>query len=259
MNALFDLLLSPFAMLPPLWGLFAISAIAGVFLVFIYGKVSNQRKLREVKRGIGAALFESILFRRDLKVSLGAQLRMLKGAGSYFLLALPPLAILLVPCVLLLAQLQVRYGLRPLHPGESTLLSVTAKEGVDLRDLVVGPPQSLELSPPVRIPSLHEATWRVQPQVAGSYELTLPSLNAALPLEVAGVTPRLRPLTSRAFWDRVLYPSDLALPESLESISVVYPERDYSVLGVSMHWVILFFVVSLISGLGAAKALHIEV
>lgn len=259
MNTLFDLLLAPFAVLSPIWGLTLISALAGVVLVLLYGRVSNQRKLREVKRAIGAALYESILFRRDLGVSLRAQARMLKGAGHYFVLALPPLAILLVPCILLLAQLQVRYGVRPLTPSESTVVAVKLTDSQPLKGLALQADGSIEATAPVRIPSLHESIWRITPHSTGTFNISIPAVEITQPIEVGQEVVRLRPLTSRSFWDKLLYPSDLTLPPLIESIEVAYPERSYAPFGVTMHWVIMFFIVSLASGLVAAKVFHIEV
>ena len=96
----FDLLLWPFGNMAPVWGLLFVSALSGILLLLVYGRISNQAAIRRTKKKIGGLMLEAVLYRRDLAVSLRAQARMFGQAFVYLGYALPPLVILMAPCLI---------------------------------------------------------------------------------------------------------------------------------------------------------------
>lgn len=263
LTAIFNLLLLPFEKLDPWWGLVIVSLVAGVVLVKLYGWVSNQRRIRELKRNISANLLESILFRHDLKVSLTAQARMLKYGGLYFLAAIPPLLILIVPCIFVLAQLNLRYNHRTLDVGEDAIFKVVAKDSNHINTLALEHSAGIEVTPPVRIGDTGEVWWRVSGLNAGKHSVTIIDGDTRVerPVFVNISAPKIAGALYANPIMKLLYPADIDLSSRgpFELVELRYPERDFTLFGISMHWIIVFFLLSLASGLAAAKVMKIEV
>lgn len=267
-TTLFSLLLTPFAGLKALWGLLAVSIVAGIILVYIYGKISNQAALKRVKKRITAGIYESVLFRHDLPTSLRAQGGMLVGGVRYFALAVPPLIVLLIPSLVILAQLNLRYGARALQPGEHAVVTVNlANEDALFSTELSAKDATVQVTPPLRDLDNQSVSWRVD---ASKAQATSP---ATLALQVNGVVvtepfftgqqPSILPTAKHTSpWWQLLYPG-ASLPQELRSqvrsITVTYPEQELSVAGITVHWLLLFVVVSIVAGLVASKAIGIEV
>ncbi len=267
-TTLFSLLLTPLAGLKALWGLLAISIIAGIILVYIYGKISNQAALRRVKKRITAGIYESVLFRHDLPTSLRAQGGMLVGGVRYFALAVPPLIVLLIPSLVILAQLNLRYGARALQPGEHAVITVNlANEDALFSTELSANDTTVQVTPALRDLDTQSVSWRVdatkpQDTTPATLALAVNGVQVNEPL-FTGQQPAILPTAQHTSpWWQLLYPG-ASLPQELRSqvrsITVTYPEQELSVAGITVHWLLLFVVVSIVAGLVASKAIGIEV
>ena len=100
----------------------AISFVSGVVMVWIFGKVSDQDTIRQVRERIRGNLIGVRLFQSDIGVVLQLQRRIFGDTFSYMRYALVPMVVLLVPVVLIMTQLNLRFAARPLEPGESAVI-----------------------------------------------------------------------------------------------------------------------------------------
>jgi hypothetical protein len=252
LRPVFDALLFPFRALPPIVGLLVVSLAAAVLMLIVFKKTSNQARLEAVKRQIHACLFELRLFSDDLRAILRAQGEILKHNLRYLGLSIVPMLVMLVPLVLVIAQLQFHYGYRGFRPSEDFLLKVRLKEGrADVRPAAsIETPGGLAVvTPPVWIPAERELAWRLKAQEWGDYELkvTVDGQEYAKSAQVArGVRRRSPARLEPGFVNQVLYPAEDPLPgeSAVESITVTYPEEDVSVLGWPVNWLVAFFVLS---------------
>lgn len=263
LTRLFDIILLPLASLEPVWGLVFISLISGVILIYFYGLVSNQTAIRNVKRKIHASMLEAVIFRNDLKVSLAAQGRMLGYAFQYLLNAVPALIVLSVPCILILAQLNLRYAFRPLLPGEQSVIKLNLNEPDLLYKVSLAEPANAKITPPLRMEENSGIIWRIdlQENAAAPVDLSLSGLPESFNGNVAVSEPASK-IPSESYakgWMKILYPGDFKLPAGVASLSILYPEREYSLLGMHMHWIVIFFILSLVSGLVASRFLKVEI
>jgi hypothetical protein len=265
---LFSLLLAPLAGLPAIYGLLAVSVISGIMLLYIYGLVSNQGALKRVKKRITAGIYESVLFRHDLALSLRAQAGMLLGGARYFALAVPPLAILLIPSLVILAQLNLRYGARPLSLNEPALVTVNFKNDEALFETELTSTDSeIKITPPLRDLDSNSVTWRITaPKETNSNTHTLKLVVNGIVVEkeiFVGKQPEILPAESHTFpWWQFFYPGETVAPELkslVQSISIAYPDQEHRVAGVSLHWLVVFAIVSIASGLLASRILRIEI
>jgi hypothetical protein len=263
---LLGLIAWPFELVSAWLALFVISALAGVGLLWLFGRVSAQDKIRAVKKQIMASVIESVLFRHDIALCLRAQWRMLLLGLQYFARAVPPLLILAVPCLVLLAHLNLRYGYHGLNPGTSALLTVKVRDPNSLETLSLeGTATGLELIGPVRIPEQREAVFRLDSKTVGISEFQLKldnarvaSLTIPVQSQVVNGNKYSFQLASSAL-GMLLYPSSQQLPAAIESVFLELPEQDYSLLGFQLHWAIFFFVISLLAGLVASKRLGVAI
>ena len=175
LGGLVGALLFPFKSLPPIVGLLVVSALTAVGMLVVFRATSNQARIAAVKRSIHAGLFEIRLFNDDLRLILRAQVDILRHNLTYLRLSLVPMVWMIVPLSLLIAQMQFHYGYDGLDLGRPVLVKIQlAEDGADPQRLELTAPDGLRVeTPPVWIPTLREAAWRIVPDRAGDYELSI--------------------------------------------------------------------------------------
>jgi uncharacterized membrane protein (DUF106 family) len=255
LRALVDGLLFPFRGLPPIVGLAVVSLLTSVLLLIVFKKTSNQKALEAVKRKIHACLFEIRLFNDDFRSIFRAQLEILRHNLTYLRYSTVPMIWTLPPLVLLIAQLQFHYGYESLRVGFPAVVKATIRAGESGSKPAIrleGSSPGLEVKqPPVWIPSLREMAWRIEPRTAGDYELRIVNGSESVTKSVrvmdgSDSVVLLSPLRVRGFLDELLYPAEAPLPsDAFESIAVTYPEADVDVFGIELHWMIVYFVLSI--------------
>ena len=254
LRMLFDGLLYPFRDLAPIWGLLPVSLMVSIGMLLIFKATSNQDALDRVKRGIHAGLFEIRLWNDDIRAIMRAQFDILGKNLSYLRYSLVPMVWIIPPLFLVVAQLQFHYGYEGLVPGESALLEVQLAESA-----VGAPKPSVDLqlpaglvaeTPAVWSPSTGDLTWRIAAQQEGSYEIgvTIDGVQYAKTAEVMRDIRRRSPLKVRGWFDELVFPAESALPKggAVESISLSYPDREVSFLGWKTHWLVHFFILTII-------------
>jgi len=215
-------------------------------------------------------MFESVLFRHDLRSSLAAQSRMFIGGVTYFALAIPPILILAIPSLIILAQLNLRYGARALNPGERAMLTVEVANEDLLFEAHAKASGDISITPPIRDLDNLQVSWRVDPKPAATDSnsqqakviLSIGEASTEQPIHV-GTRPETLPTEVHVspLW-QFLYPGG-SVPETLRSyvrsIVVTYPEQTMHMAGMNMDWLVLFVCLSILSGFAASKVFGIEI
>jgi uncharacterized membrane protein (DUF106 family) len=269
LDSLFDVLLRPLALLPPLASLAVVSLVTAVAMLLVVRRTSNQRALDHVKRRIHAALFEIRLFNDDLRAIFRAQAEMLRHNVTYLRLSLVPMLWMIVPFVLVIAQLQFHYGYDGLEPGRPVLLTAHLRpNAVTGMPDAVAPPSAehdragdvgtLDAPPGIRsdsgtvwFPAAQDVMWRITPEAPGDYELRVRTGDQTFikTIHVSSRVARRSPSRLEAgFVNEILYPAESPLPSDapFTSITVAYPERHLDVFGWQMNWMVVFFVLSIV-------------
>jgi uncharacterized membrane protein (DUF106 family) len=276
----FDLLLAPFRQLPPIVGLGAASLVTAVAMLLVFKRTSDQKRLAAVKRQIHAAIFEIRLFNDDMRAIFRAQGEILRHNLTYLRLSLVPMLWMILPLVLVIAQLQFHYGYDGLAPGEAVLLKAQVREGVALSSLpspgvalastadrrevaaLELPAQIEAQTPAVWIPATREVIWRITPREPGEYELRLRVGGESFTKSVrvsSDVVRRSPVRLGGSFLNQLLYPAEAPLPggSAIASISLGYPERDVRILGWGVHWMIVYFVLSMVIAFALRKRFNV--
>jgi len=246
------------------WALvvFSILFAAGALLLF---KVSTrQRQLAAARGRLIGRLYEAALYQTSLAVILRVQAGVLRANLRYLAFALPAVAALVLPLLLVIPQLETRLGRRPLEVGETALVTATVADpaAVARLELEDSPGARVEAGP-VRDRAGSTVTWRVRAVEAGAHDLKLMGAEAPLRLPVPVAVPGLPAVSSarhRAFWPRLLHDpaSEPLRTEAVSRVSLSLPERHLAVAGVPMHWLVAFSLIAIVAGLLLRAPLGVE-
>ncbi len=265
LTGLFDLLCRPLAPLPPVAALTILSVLTGILMLLVFGRVSNQAAIGRVRDRIRGHLIGVRLFQHDLGVVGRLQGRILADTGRYLRHSLLPMLILIPPVILVIIQLNLRFAVRPLRPGESAMLQALTHEPTLLNSISAEAGDGLLVeTPPVRIASRGEVAWRIRAETPGAHVIRLTVAGHAVEKQVvvgerALKVPALRP--GPDFLAVLLYPGERPLPEAagLASVRLQYPPLPLPFLGWELNWLVAFFVLTILSGFAFKGALGVEI
>ncbi len=252
----------------PLVTLLLWSAITGILMTWVFRYASNQRALGTVVDRISGHLLAIKLFKDDLPGmfrSLGAILGYVAARLWY---SLSPILVMLVPLLLLLCQLALRYEHRPLQPGESTIVQLQLSPEAWLsfqRARLEVDNVSVETAP-LRDESQHSVYWRIKPNTpersllrwqVGTTTVEKNLIAREDPNTLCQVSRR-RPGPN--LWDRTLNPGEPGFGKlsPIQAITIGYPARETPVLGFNVPWWLTFFVVSVVVALLMQPVLHVR-
>ena len=294
---LFDILLWPVHALDPVWGMLLVSLLAGVLMLWIFGLTSDQKAIARIKDRIAGNLIGVQLFQHDLGVLMRLQGRILLDTLVYMKHSLVPLLVMLLPVLLILAQLNLRYGVRPLEVGEKALVKIKVRDAAMIqRGLRLESGEGIVVETPgpgVRIPSEREVCWRIRAEKAGAYLLDVrtgaadsqtsnttssapgagPAASGSFPavsgnllvrktIEVGpGERPAVSLRTGKGFLDLLLYPGEPPIPAEtgVESVEIIYPEARLEFFGLRVHWLVAFFILSIVFGFAFKPILRVQI
>lgn len=267
-----ELLLAPFEAMHPIVGLAVVSLVTGVVMLVIFKATSSQRRIAEVKRKIHAGFFEIRLFNDDPRAIFKAQAAILRHNLHYLALALVPMIFIMLPLVLVLGQLHFRYGYGGLEPSADTVFTVRlGEEWRDQHSNVERPPVRIDVpeglqveTPAVWIPSRNEFAWRLRAVNAGTYDVDVSLGEESYAKRVVvseGIAPRAPVRVRPGFLEELLNPAEEPLPKSapFESISLRYPDRTIDVFGAGLHWIVVFFVLSIVFAFALRGPFKVEI
>jgi hypothetical protein len=259
----FALLLGPLDGWCPTAGLWATSALSGVFLLFVFRWTSNSRAIRAARREAQAELLAVRLYREDPRVVVRAQARFLAAIGRYLGHMLIPFAALLLPFALLAAHLDARYGSRALGIGERAVVEASGTSAMlDSASLDSSEGLAVEAGP-VRVAERGEMSWRILAKDAGRQSISLTVGDRRLEKEVVvstttrGASRRRMRASLTSFF---LAPAEPAIGGDgmVERIEVDYPPLEIDFLGWKMGWIVVFLVVSSAVALALRRRVGVE-
>jgi len=235
--------------------LIPIGFLAGVGMLWVFRRISNQEAIRKTKSRLWACLFELRLFTDEPALVWRAQRDLLVTNARYMGLMLLPALVLTLPMILLCGQLECFYGLAPLALGERSIVTVQMKQPFDLQT----PPPSLQApdgivveTPAVRVVSERQVSWRIRALrgTSGSLRVVLPEGTVEKKIETG---PGIRYLSDRrvsSITDLLWHPAERRLPTGpVEWIEVRYPSKTMHWLGLDLHWLVWLLLISMASAL----------
>lgn len=263
-RAVFLALMWPVERFGPAWTMVWLSAVTGVVCVWLFGLTSNQSAIEVIKQRISGNLIGVRLFQDDLKVVMGLQGSLIRLTLRYMMHSLIPMLVMMAPVMLILAQMSTRYDSRALKVGETALLKVEVNNSELVNNLSLTPNNGFAIdAPPVRIPAENEIVWRLRAvrETDQPLQLNLPGGDVVKAAAVGDQWRSVSPMRSTGVGDRLLYPAEKRLDEALgiRAISLSYPSPPLSLLGIELHWLVWFFILSMLFGFSVKGLLGVQI
>jgi uncharacterized membrane protein (DUF106 family) len=265
---IFDALFYPLRSMSPWIGMTVVSFLTGLLMLFVFKWTSNQKGIKQVKNKIKAHLLELRLYKDSLALSLQAQGNILRCNLRYIGYSVKPMMVMILPLILILIQLNFWFGYQSLTTNQSALLKVKLKENQNPMQisLEIEPSPELNLeTPPLRIEEFKEINWRFSAKEQGIHQLTL-TINGETVTKRVSVAQKalskISPLkTGKNFIKQVLYPTESPIKGDLpvESIEIQYPTQSMNLFGWNLHWLIVYFVLSIIFGFTFKGVFKVEI
>jgi hypothetical protein len=243
----------------------AASLLTALLVLLIFKLTSRPSAIRRSRNRVTARVLELLLFRDDVRVSLGAVGRVWVANLSYLRRVLVPFLAAVLPMLWILSRADPRLGSRPLRPGETTLATARFRDGVSVLAQTISLEGSGSVtvdSPPVRIPARGEVSWRLRAGSGAGAAIRVHTSGKPFTFDVATGGAMVRARAARSTGGPWLTLAGLArLPPGgpVAALTVDYPRRDWMIAGRSWHWLAVFFVLTLLFGYALKKPLRVEV
>ncbi|MDH7511836.1 MAG: hypothetical protein QHH14_02690 [Clostridiales bacterium] len=264
---MFALIFFPFRSLHPWFAMVFISFLTGLLMLFVFRLTSNQKGIRQVKDKIKAHLLELRLFKDSLPVTLKAQGQILKHNLKYISYSAKPMLVMIIPLLVILAQLNLWFGYEALRAGDTALVKVVLKKSVAPFEADVeleAPPGLAVETPPLRLVETGEVYWRIRAKKEGVHELRvkLAGQNVTKTVIVtAKPLARVCPMKSASLLDGLLFPGEKLIPSRtpLTFVEIIYPAKRLNLAGLGLHWLIPYLVLSVLFGFIFKRPFRVEI
>jgi hypothetical protein len=215
------------------WSLTLISLAAGWLLAWGFLRISNRPALAASISRVRAHLMELRLFADEPALVWTAQWDLVKANAVFLWCMLRPLALLAIPAALLMWQLEPFYARTPLQPNAPALLTWESSQAATAAPTLASAGGIAVETPAVRWNGNRNASWRLRAIGSGAAQLPL---GQGMVQVVAGDSFTRLPLSQSLHG---------------ESVTIAYPERQFSLFGWSMGWASWFLLWSSLSAMAA--------
>lgn len=239
-TALFDLLLLPVAGFSVVAQIIPVSVLMAVLALYVYKYASNQAGIQQAKDKIKAYLLELRIYRDDPVVLLRAEGQILRHTARYLTLATVPVAVMIIPFVLILAQVEARFAFEAFDVGDQVTVTVFVDQGEMLQSGPVSiqlPKEIVAETPAHRIVSQGEIRWRLRVKESGIHPMLfkIGAESAERSLIVAANVALVAPYVYRNTDVRsLMYPGESGKSTgAVKAIRLDYPRAHAVFLGLS--------------------------
>ncbi len=257
--------LSVLGALPGWLSLILLSVVTALLLLMVFKFVSNQAAIARTRNDIKANLLAMRLFKDNIGVACLSEWRIILGALRLIFHSLRPMAVMILPLSLLLAQMGLWYQTRPLEPGQEAVVTVKLAGSLSQPwpSVHMTPGQAAEVSlGPIRVFSKNEICWQIKALEPGYHNMvfTVNDMKVTKELAIGPGFMRVSPVRPERYWLRMLqFPAETALaPDSvIQSIRIDYPEHEAKYTGTNA-WMITFFILSTLFAFIAGPFLKVK-
>jgi hypothetical protein len=241
---LFDFILYPFTFINEFWGIFFLSILMSFVVLYIYKWVSSPKGIKAAKNHIKANILAIRLYKDLWKVIVTSFFKSLFYTLKYFMLNFGPVLLIIPILFPAFAQMDAHYGLQPYKVGDELIIKAKFDPGIDGLTIELQENKHFKAKMnPVFIKTLKEVNWKLEIIKDGVTDIRIKAGDRLFEKKL--VIGNIRGALSNkkmkeSSWAHFLYPVDPLLPQDGEvaQISVHYPGKDISFLGITMNWLI---------------------
>jgi len=244
------------------WLVVLAAVVFAVVALLLFKWATPQQRLAAARGQLIGRLYEAALYQTSLSVIMRVQGGVLVANLRYLACALPAVAALILPLLVVLPQLEARLGRRPLDVGETALVTVAL--AADRETVLTADPGLVIEAGPVRDQVRGEVVWRVRALTAGEHALRLTGagepVTLTVPVAISGL-PAITAARHRSALSQVVFDpagARLSREDDLRRIGVALPEREVRLLGLGLPWLVSFTVLSMAAGLLLRSRLRVE-
>lgn len=242
------------------------SLLISLVATLTYKYFANQDAIKTVNDRIKSFIYELRLFDYSPALVFQALGNIFRSSAMYILYSLKPLAVLIIPVMIILMQLHYLFDYSPLKDGDVTVVSVTfadsfvpeqgrysfeVSENLNLDTAPVLNTDTNEVSVRVSVKGDEEGFFTVN---AGGTSYTKKIIISDKTVKVLPVT------TSGGFWTNIAnFGSDIMPSDGeLTRVAVQYPDGDHTIFGTTWHWLIWLLLISMSVAIVMMKILKIN-
>lgn len=264
LEALFSVLLWPLSGLNPSYALVIVAAFFGILMLSVFGRISSQGEIIGIKNRIRGNLIGVRLFKHDLGIVFKLQGLIFKDTVRYLALTGLPLLLLTVPTILILGELNLYFGSTPLPVDMITIVTLKVEDRSEsLPQISMEASKGIVVeSPPLQAPSRGEISWRIRAIQSGQETLTFRIGDRELYKEVQTGKEWVAtsPYRTASVFRWLASPGEALLDDDeVVLIEIRHSNLKLSLWGYSFNWVVLFFVVSVLTGFAFRRSLGVEI
>ncbi len=246
------------------WALVVFAVLFAAAALLLFKVSTRQRQLAAARGQLIGRLYEAALYQTSLVVIMRVQFGVLKANLRYLAFALPAVATIVIPLLLVIPQLETRLGRRPLDVGETVLLTATAADPAAVAALVLqGAPGVQVDAGPVRDRRTGTVTWRLRALRPGAHAVAIEgggeTIEMGVPVALEGL-PAISAARHRSWWQHLLHDpgSERLSSTSVSRIAVALPARDFALAGLPMDWLVAFSLLAIVAGLLLRAPMRVE-
>jgi uncharacterized membrane protein (DUF106 family) len=265
---IFDVLFLPFRGMSPWIGMIFISFLTGLLMLFVFKWTSNQQGIKKVKNRIKAHLLELRLFKDSLSQSFRSQGNILRCNLKYIGYSFKPMLVMIIPLILIIIQLNFWFGYESLKPDEPAILKIKLAEDQNPIEtqIDIKPSSGLVIeTPPLRIEESKEVNWRFSATQEGPQQFTVRINGETVSKKVAVAQKPLSKISplkpGKKFLDQILYPAESPVKGKIpiHAVEIKYPTKSMNLFGWKIHWIIIYFVLSIIFGFAFKGVFKVQI
>lgn len=236
-----------------------VSLLLALLALLAFKMCSRQKRLVAARDRMVARTLELYVFRHDVAAIGGIFLRILKEMSLYLTETFRPVLIAIIPMVLLIGHVSPWLGFTPASTGKPSQLTVSLADAIqDVQAEPVLPDGVFVDGDVFRSFIEKELVWnlRSEKEAAG----VIQGANFSKSFVAGDAFYPVYPKSSVRWIDLVMYPGDPLLQSgsNIVSVAVDYPERQWSLAGFNMNWLVLLFLLSIAWGIVLKKPFGVE-
>jgi len=268
LSKIFEIIFIPFQNINPWYGMIALSLLTGILMLYVFKLTSDQEGIKKTKNKIKAYLLEMRLYKNDLITSFKAQGNILISNFKYMKHSVKPLLVMIIPILLIIIHSNFWFAYDALDMNEQALLKIKLSEEYTPSefDIKINGNDVINIeTPPVRIDEEHEITWRFSALKQGVHEIDIQAGEKSMTKSISiGHKPlsKISPLKKRkSIMNQLLYPVEKPLDKNspVKSIEISYPTSGLRLFGINIHWIVTFFILSIIFGFSLKGLFGVEI
>ena len=260
-----NIILWPVSRASGLLGLLYISLLTALLMLWIFKRVSNQAGIQDVKNKIKAHLLGLRLYQNEPVLSLITIRELFRQNFRYFGFAFRPMLIMMLPVMIIVIQLASRYDRQSLPVGESSIVSVFLSESTNPDSVKIRPDDTMILeTSSLYTREDHALHARIKTEQPGCSHLSVEYQENRIDLLVYTELDKKMLQGSRypaTDIRTLLTPGSTPLPGHgfIRKVHVQYPSQTLILAGIRWHWLLVFFIVSLVAGYGMKGIFGVEI